>query len=68
MDGVDTPIMVTMSHHFSAYSHFSPDVKDDGFCRVCEDGGQIVGVLLVPAQPHERREIVRLVDDGGVLE
>ena len=46
----------------------APDVEDHSLGRVRENGGEVVRVLLVPAQTHERRQIVRLVDDGGVLE
>lgn len=47
---------------------YIPDVKDNRLGGVGEDSSQVVGVLLVPAQAHERRKVVRLVDDGGVLE
>lgn len=47
---------------------FPPDIQDDRLRRVGQDGGEVVRVLLVPAEPHQRRQVVRLVDDGGVLQ
>ena len=44
-----------------------PHVEDDDLARVHGDGGQVVGILLVPGQPQERRVAGVLVDDGRVL-
>lgn len=52
----------------NALKYYVPDVEDDCLGRVGEDSGEVVGVLLVPAEAHERRQVVRLVDDGGVLQ
>ena len=46
----------------------APDVEDDRLGGVRENRREVVGVLLVPAQTHERRQVVRLVDDGRVLQ
>lgn len=46
----------------------TPDVKDDRLGRVCEDRRKVIGVLLVPAEPHQGSQVVGLVDDGRVLE
>ena len=45
-----------------------PDIEDDGSRGVGGDGDQVVGVLLVPGQPQQRRQVRRLVDHRRVLE
>lgn len=44
-----------------------PDIKDDGLSGVRENRGEIVRVLLVPAEPHQRGKVMRLVDNCRVL-
>jgi len=45
-----------------------PDVQHDGLLGLGVDGGQEVGVLLVPDDAKQRREVGRLVKDRGVLQ
>ena len=45
-----------------------PDVDNDCLGRIREDRSEVVGVLLVPAETHEGRQVGSLVDNRGVLE
>ena len=57
--------MVVQSGHGGA-GH--SDVQDDHLAGVHGHGGQVVGVLLVPGQPQQRRVVRVLVYNGAVLQ
>ncbi|MEE6464120.1 hypothetical protein FKM82_006183 [Ascaphus truei] len=64
-DAVDTGTVVVEPRHGGArYAH----VQDDDLHPVHGHGGQVVEVLLVPAQPEQRVVLRVFVDDGAVLQ
>ena len=53
-----------LSHRHPGHS----DVQDDGLVAVCVDGGQVVGVLLVPGQTQQRGQVLAFIQNSGVLQ